>query len=147
MANIAWSISDGRLVVPGSADELLTYFYRETHDWDKAYVKSVQWLNDLSATVKTQWDLDDYQRWTQDLDVAYANRVMAPVPSGPSWWSREWLSLKNMFGKWLSPGIPSGSTNQPSPEKTDYRWVFYGGAILLAIWVLKQPSAENVKKR
>jgi len=145
MADIAWSISDGRLVVPGSADELLTDFYGQVHDWDKAYVKSVQWLNDLSGTVKTQWDLEDYQRWVQDLDTAYANKIMAPkVPGGWSWWSKEWSSLKDVFGKWLNPG----SNIQTIPTKgSDYRWVFYVATALLAIWVLKQPVEKGRKEK
>lgn len=144
MSAIAWKISDGRLVVPGSADELLTDYYNQTRDWDKAYVQAVQWLNDLSATVKTQWDLEDYQRWTQDLDAAYANRILAPtVPGGPSWLSRGWAALTGTVGKWLNPGgtAPARTTS----KGPDYRWAFAAAVALVALWALKRPSAADGK--
>lgn len=145
-----WRLENGRLVIPGSADELLLYYYKKTGDWDKAYLEASRWLANLAIVAKTDWNLEDYQTWQSDLDLSYANSIMKGKE--PSQWSSVWnrmTGLKNWFSGWLSKQI-GGTTQVPATQPTpatppDYRPLFFLaiGAILLWVFAAKPKHSSR----
>jgi hypothetical protein len=151
---VKWRLENGRLVIPGSADELLLYYYKKTGDFDKAYLEASRWLANLAIVARTDWNLEDYQTWQSDLDLSYANSIMKGKE--PSQWTSVWnkmTGLKNWFSGWLSRQIGSKGTaqvpeTQPTPvTPPDYRPLFFLaiGAILLLIITSKSSGSQKQK--